>query len=143
MAAEYLTPKPIAEELMPVCPPPPELPHRTLALTPTSRISPTFDNDDDDEALLELSIGNFLSGIVRNTSSPTSPPPSRRSYEGIGPTPVSWLKPRFSKYTPPIAPIDTCPREPMKRIASSQQLILLSRNKKSKMTRTTSFCRAA
>ncbi|KAL3806535.1 hypothetical protein ACHAXA_001754 [Cyclostephanos tholiformis] len=142
MAAGYITPKPTAGELIPMCPPPPALPHKALALTPTSSISRSFD-DHDEEACSVLSIGNFLNDGTDRNSSFTRPQPPQRSYDAIRTTPVIWLKPRPSKYTPPSTPVDTCADQSMKRNASSQKIYLMSRNKKLKMTRTLSFSRAA
>jgi hypothetical protein len=132
MPIEYLTPKPTAEEYMlPVCPPPPTLPHKALVLTPF----------DDNDTLPDLSIGKFLFGTGKNSS--PIPLSLERSYGGISTTLGFRLKPRPSKYSPPLPPVDTFALQSMKRSASSQQIYLMSRKKKSNLTRSPSFSRAA
>jgi len=133
MAVEHLTPKPTAEEYMlQVCPPPPRIAHTALDLTPF----------DDNNTLSDLSIGKFLFGTGKY-SGPTKPLSIERSYCGIRTTLEFRLKPRPSKDSPPLPPVDTCTLQSMKRSPSSQQIYLMSRNKKSKLTRSPSFSRAA
>ena len=133
MTVEHLTPKPTAEEYMlPVCPPTPRIAHMALDSTPF----------DDNNTLSDLSIGKFLFGTGK-ISSPTKPLSLERSYGGIRTTLEFWLKPRPSKYSPPLPPVDTCALQSMKQSPSSQQIYLMCRNKKSKLTRSPSFSSAA
>jgi hypothetical protein len=141
MSVEYLTPKPAVEEFtLPVCPPTPRLPHKVLDWAPTSSLSCSF--FDDDNTLLDLSIESFLSGTGKNKS-PPSPLFLKRSNDGIRTMPKLRLKPRPSKYSPSITPVDTCAFKSMKRSPSSQQIYLMSRSKKSNLKRSPSFSRAA
>jgi hypothetical protein len=125
--------RPTAEEYMlPVCPPTPRIAHMALDSTPF----------DDNNTLSDLSIRKFLFGTGK-ISSPTKPLFLERSYGGIRTTLEFRLKPRPSKYSPPLPPVDTCALQSMKQSPSSQQIYLMSRNKKSKLTRSPSFSSAA
>ena len=122
------TPKWTAEEhiMLPECPPAPRASHNALdwnLSSPTLSLAPSLDDN-------ENSSGKISSSI--------SPPSLKRSYDGVITTPELLLKPR------PSAPVGTALfASRLTDVLSFHQIRLIRMNKKSKMTKSPSFSRAA
>ncbi len=122
------TPMGTAEEhiMLPECPPAPRASYKALdwnLSAPTLSLAPSLDDNDNS------------SGEI---SSSSSPPSLKRSYDGVITTPELLLKPR------PSAPVGIALFASRSMdVSSFHQICVIRRNKKSKMTKSPSFSRAA
>ena len=120
------TPKGTAEEhiMLPECPPAPRASYKALDWNisyPMLSLAPSLDDN------------HNSSGSISS-----SPPSLKRGYDGVMTTPELLLKPR------PSAPVGTALFASRSMdVSSFHQIRLIRRNKKSKMTKSPSFSRAA
>lgn len=155
MVVGYLTPPSTELEnmVLPVCPPPPQALHMATLL-------PSVSFDDCDDAPLSADLSALISRVHMGKLSCVGQLKRRHGHDGgIRPIPIIQLKPRPFSFTPPMihplvdvqvndqgdatldettfsAPNDT--NKPMSRSPSYAEL-LMSRSKKSKLTRSPSF----
>ena len=162
MVVGYLTPKPSStekENMLQVCPPPP----RALYLAPLLASS-SFDDRNDAPTSADVArlISRMNMGKLSSPRSPSCVGQIKRKHGhdgGIRTIPIIQLKPRPFTFTPPIHPLvevqvndatldgtsfsaSNDNNKPMSRSPSFAEL-LMSRSKKSKLTRSPSFIHLA